>query len=291
MALAHAAVRELGTVARAVAVMRLVAEADPDVSLSQIAHALELPVSTVHRLLHLLVDEGIVEQRSRHAYAAGAEFFRIGALVTGRISLASIARPFMQELVEACDEYCLLCLYLPAERKIMVADTVSSSHPLSYIRDRFVPISPAWGATGRSILAHLPESEIVAVHAAAGPSPASGRKLPPLPEFLAELARIRARGYAHTRGQKVAGAVGFGTALFQGGRVVASLCLTVPEFRYRARSEPGLARALMSKAAGLNRVLGTNPDADARSARFAPARQGPVKRLVKASKQRTSRHG
>lgn len=274
--------RDLGTVARAVAIMRHVAESSQNVSVSGLARQLGLPVSTVHRMLHLLVAEGIVEQRDRHSYVAGAEYFRLGSLVVGKTSIARIARPYMQSLVDTCDEYCVLCLYLPAERKIMVAEAVSSSHPLSYIRDKFVPISPVWGATGRAVLAHLPADLIKELHAEAQPSPVTRNALPPLPTFLRELDEIRARGYANTRSQKVEGAVGFAAPLFQSGSVIGSLCLTIPEFRYKVRRGPALAAALVEKARELNAVLGGAPagrlfEDEARSAprlRLVPSRFG-----------------
>src|SRR5262245_54907696 len=162
----------LGTVARAVAVMRALAEAQSNESIKSLAAKLRLPASTVHRLLHLLIDHGIAEQIDRHSYRVGTEFYRLGALIVGRTRIAEIALPFMRDVVKRCDEYCMLCLQLSAERSVMVVETVSSSHPLRYVRDKFMATPLAWGATGRSILAHLSEEEIRAAYDQAGPSPA-----------------------------------------------------------------------------------------------------------------------
>ena len=154
------AATSLGTVARAVAVMRALAEAQSDQSIKSLAARLKLPASTVHRLLHLLMEAGIAEQTDRSSYRAGAEFYRLGSLIVGKTRITEIALPFMREVVEHCDEFCMLCLYLPAERAVMVVELVSSSHPLRYFRDKFMPTPLAWGATGRSILAYLSDEEI-----------------------------------------------------------------------------------------------------------------------------------
>lgn len=247
----------LGTVARAVAVMRALAEAQSNVSIKSLAAKLDLPASTIHRLLHLLIEHGIAEQIDRHSYRAGAEFYRLGALIVGRTRIAEIALPFMREVVKRCDEYCMLCLYLPAEHKVMIVETVSSSHPLRYVRDKFMPMPVAWGATGRSILAQLSEEEIHAAYEQAGPSPATGKPLPRYKDFMREIETIRQQGYAHTFGQKIPGAVGFGVPVFGAeGMVVASLCVTVPQIRYRAERTREIARVLIEHAHGLSRALG-----------------------------------
>jgi DNA-binding IclR family transcriptional regulator len=247
----------LGTVARAVTLMRALAEAPSDESIKSLAAKLRLPASTVHRLLHLLIDQGIAEQVDRHAYRTGTEFYRLGALVSGKTRIADIALPFMREVVKRCDEHCMLCLYLPAERKVMVAETVSSSHPLRYVRDKFMPTPIAWGATGRSILAHLSPAEIRAAHERAGQSPATGQALPRYKDFAKELETIRRLGYAHTFGQKIPGAVGLGAPVFgRNGTVVASLCVTVPQIRYRAARTRAITGVLIEQANRLSRALG-----------------------------------
>jgi DNA-binding IclR family transcriptional regulator len=247
----------MGTVARAVAVMRALAEAPNAESIKSLAAKLGLPASTVHRLLHLLIDQGIAQQIDRHAYRVGTEFYRLGALVTDKVRITDVALPFMHEVVKRCDEYCMLCLLLPSERKVIIAETVSSSHPLRYVRDKFMPAPIAWGATGRSILAHLPEAEIRAAHGLAGRSPSTGQALPRYKEFAAELETIREQGYAQTFGQKIPGAVGFGTPVFgSDNSVVASLCVTVPQIRYRAERTHEITGVLMEQARQLSRALG-----------------------------------
>jgi DNA-binding IclR family transcriptional regulator len=247
----------LGTVARAVAVMRALAEAQSNVSIKSLAARLGLPASTVHRLLHLLIEHGIAEQIDRHSYRAGTEFYRLGALVMGKTRVSEIALPFMREVVQRCDEYCMLCLYLPTERKVMIDETVSSSHPLRYVRDKFMPMPIAWGATGRSILAYLPDEEIRSAYALAGASPATGQSLPRYKDFMREIETIRQQGYAHTFGQKIPGAVGFGAPIFgPDGTVVASLCVTVPQIRYRADRTHEIASVLIEQAHHLSRALG-----------------------------------
>jgi DNA-binding IclR family transcriptional regulator len=246
-----------GTVARVALLLRVLAEADGDASLSTVAERMRLPASTTHRLLHLLMEEGFVERgQAPRTYRAGLELLRVGGLVTSRADIAELAQGFMQAVVDACDETCMLSLYVPRSRSAMVARVIYGSHPLRYEATPYVPSSLAWGATGRGILAFLPEETIDAVIAAEGPSPADPRKALKPAQLKRELARIREQGYAHTISQKVPGAVGISAPVFNSAGVVAALCITLPDSRFRAGAELRYARTLIEQARKFSSVLG-----------------------------------
>ena len=248
----------LGTVARAAVILRSLAEAEDDVSIKSLSDQLSLAPSTIHRLLHLLMEQGLVERGEKgHRYHAGTEFFRLGALVVNKTRIPKLALPYMRAVVDKIDEFCMLTLYLPADRATMIVQTVSSSHPLNYSAQLFKPSAVAWGARSRAILAWLSEDEQRAIHAASDVSPASGRPLPPLEEFLATLTDIRRKGYVWSRSQQLAGAVGIAAPLFSAqGNVFGSLNVTVPEFRFDEKRLPEIACAVVEQARRLSTALG-----------------------------------
>ena len=248
----------LGTVARAAVILRSLAEADEDVSIKALSDQLQLAPSTIHRLLHLLMEQGLVERgENGHRYHAGTEFFRLGALVVNKTRIPKLALPYMRAVVDKCDEFCLLNLYLPAERKTMIAQTVSSSHPLTYTHEKFKPSAVTWGARSRAILAHLPEDEVRSIYESADVSPANGGALPPLDEFLAILADIRRNGFVYSRSQKLQGAVGIAAPLFGAqGSVFGSMSVTVPEFRWDEKRLPEISGIVIEQARRLSSALG-----------------------------------
>ncbi len=247
-----------GTVARVIRLLQALAEMKGDVSIKDLSSRLNLPPSTVHRLLGLLMEDGVVERgQGGHLYRAGLEFVRIGSLVAAKTRIADIARPFMRAVVDGCDEICMLVLYMPSVHRVMTTAFVDSSKPLRYQVELFAPHTMLWGATGRSVLAFLDEPTISAVIAQGEASPATGRALPPADLLWRELAAIRAAGYALTSGQKIEGAIGLGTPLFNAaGDVLGSLCITVPRIRFRAEDEAPLAGLLLTQAQALNKTLG-----------------------------------
>jgi DNA-binding IclR family transcriptional regulator len=246
-----------GTVARIALLLRVLAETDGDASLSEVADKMKLPASTIHRLLHLLMVEGFVERgQTPRTYRAGLEFLRVGGLVVSRADLVTVAHKFMQAVVDGCDETCVLSVYVPRTRHAMVTKVIYGSHPLRYEAALYQPSSLVWGATGRGILAFLPDEVRKDIIAAEGPSPADASKQVKPAQVERELAAIRQQGYAHTRGQKIPGAVGMSAPVFDRQGAVAALCLTIPETRFQATTEARLARTLMEQAAQFSAALG-----------------------------------
>ena len=245
-----------GTVARVALLLRVLAESKGEASLSDIAQRMKLPPSTTHRLLNLLQEEGFVDRgQGNRTYRPGLELLRVSGLVTSRAQLTEVAQAFMQKVVDACDETCMLSVYLPSSRASMIAKVIHGSHPLRYEATLYQPSSLVWGATGQGILSFLPQETIDDVLAHEGPSPAGGKLLKPA-QVRRELAAVRAKGYAHTRGQKISGAVGIAAPVFNPNGVVAALCITVPESRFTDTMEVRLARLLREQAARFSEALG-----------------------------------
>lgn len=252
----------LGTVQRVVEILRFFAE-QGEATLKDVSTALMLAPSTCHRLLDLLGREGLIEQdAARRRYRIGRELFRIGALVHARQDVRALALPFLQEVVETCDETCVLNIYLPSEGRMFYAAKADSGHLLRYQLPMNAAVSVLWGASGRSILAYLDPADIDRIYAAEGPAPASREKLPTRRTLDRELAQVRERGYAISHGQKIAGAVGVAAPVFQaGGKVIGSLCVTAPEARMAARDEARIGTLVRRTADTLSAALGaTVPD-------------------------------
>lgn len=245
-----------GTVARVALLLRVLAEAEGEASLSDIAQRMKLPASTTHRLLNLLQEQGFVERgQGSRTYRAGLEFLRVGGLVTSRAQLTDVARGFMQAVVDACDETCMLSVYMPRTHSAMIAKVIYGSHPLRYEATLYQPGSLVWGATGLGILAFLPQDVVEDIVAHEGRSPAGGKGVKPA-QLRRELTAIRQQGYAHTRGQKIAGAVGISAPVFNSTGVVAALCITLPDARFQAGMETRFARILKAQATRFSDALG-----------------------------------
>ena len=249
----------LGTVARVALLLKVLAEAGGDMQLVRVAGQLNLAASSTHRLLGLLVDCGLAKKgKQPGSYRPGFEFVRLAGLVlAGSDDLIELATDFMKNVVDATEETCVLSVYMPRERKCMVGKVINGPHPLRY-ESQVYRVSPLpFGATGKGILAFLPDSVISEVLADGDVSPITGKPVTDSPSVRRELMRFRKQGYAITRSQRTAGAVGISAPVFdRNGNVLGALCLTIPETRFDDRKERSLAEVVMGQSHRISAALG-----------------------------------
>jgi DNA-binding IclR family transcriptional regulator len=245
--------RETGTIARTVHVLRAVAQAATEPTMKELAATLNLPMSTMHRLLDLLAQEGMVERDdTTRAFRPGFEFFRIASLVVHRMPLKTVARPFLAEAARESGESSYLGLLDERALKLIFITYAESGQMLDYRVPLNVPYALSLGSSGLAILAWLSPLQcerVLAVENADGE-----RSNATIGKSLVE---IRKQGYAHTFGQRIKGAVGFFAPVFDAAEgVCASFGFTVPETRYDKRSHQRLAQLAMQHAGQLSRAIG-----------------------------------
>ena len=248
----------LGTVARAIHVLRFLAEAPGDITITEMSQKLGLAPSTTHRLLDLLGAEGLVERDPKlRRYRTGPEYFRLSALVTAKVHTTDLAKSTLQRLCNASAETCVLALYNPTEQSYFFAAKVESENPLRYRIDLYEPRPLIWGASGRIILAYLDETTISEITDKAKSSPISGASPPTMKELKQTLHNIRRLGYATSRSESTAGATSIAAPIFdRENHVVGSLNITIPEIRVKQDHLEALAPLILKEAAALSKILG-----------------------------------
>ena len=247
-----------GTVLRVTRVLQTLADLPEGGSLKEISRRTALPPSTTHRLLQLLMQQGFVERDGGgQNYQTGSELFRVASLIANQSSLVDLVRPFLHRVAREFDEISTFGVYIPETRRATSIVHIQSTNPLQYGLQQFQSTSLLWGAMGRSILAELPDAEVEACLAEAGPSPGTGIRPPTLTALHRELHHIRACGYALSKGQRIKGAVGVAAPVFRAeGRLLGSLCVTLPELRYTQRMAERLPPFVVAQARALSMVLG-----------------------------------
>jgi DNA-binding IclR family transcriptional regulator len=240
----------------------LIQEPRAAVGVRQIASALQLPPSNAHRLLSTLVREGFVHQDGETArYSLGPELLRWAQLISARAPVREIALQHMRALVRTCNETVFLGLYDPVRQEMMFAASVESGHPLRYAIELNQWIAMNTGASSLAILAYLPPEEVQAIvgrrllAAALTPNAITSRA-----RLYAELKAVRRRGYAFSRSQRLAGAIGIAAPIFgAGGKVIGDLTITIPEQRFERRSAASLGRLVREHAGALTTDIGGTP--------------------------------
>jgi DNA-binding IclR family transcriptional regulator len=240
-----------------IALLAHVAAAQGPIKVSAVAAALDLPSSTVHRLIGQFVGLGLLKRLpgSRH-YTTGTEALRLGALLSQHDNIVDYAMPHLHRIVQACGESCALGLYRESDATMFFAAQVHSAEPLRYHIDLFRSEPVLWGASGRAILAYLPTQLIRVLQEGHSVSPTGVRSLK-LRSLEEQLALVRTRGYSVSgRGERVANASGVAVPVFGiGNRVVGCLALTIPNIRYAKRDEGRLAAIMKAEGGKLSEIL------------------------------------
>ncbi len=245
--------RETGTIARTILVLRAVAQTQQEPTMKELADTINLPMSTMHRLLDLLMQEGMVERDdTTRTFRPGLEFYRLGALVANRMPLQEVARPFLEGAAREAGESSYLGLLDARALKLLFVMGVESGQILDYRIPLNVPYALSYGASGLAALAWLGDEEIERVIVEEGADDKRDDE-----SVRQALAEIREQGYAHTTGQRIPGAVGTFAPIFDGrDRIVGTLGYTVPESRFQKIDRRRLAGLAVHYAGELSKALG-----------------------------------
>ncbi|HKK29730.1 MAG TPA: IclR family transcriptional regulator C-terminal domain-containing protein [Alphaproteobacteria bacterium] len=96
---------QVQSLVRALRLLQEVADAGDGITLTEVANRVGLPVSSAHRLLSTLQQEGFVRfDAERTLWFVGVKAFAVGNAFLRARDLVQVARPYMRGLMEQCDE-------------------------------------------------------------------------------------------------------------------------------------------------------------------------------------------
>lgn len=243
---------KIGVLGKTFKIIRAFVDVQPEWGVRDLAKYIGFPLSTLSRFLLQLQDVGILEFNPvSNKYKIGIEMIRISSAIVSAIDVKRIARPFMEELVEKHKEAICLVLYHHKERKIMFVDSVSGPDPFQYVLStgKYLPVP--YGSSGKSILAFLEPSEIDKI---CDDENLSDKERS---ELMAELEDIRSKGYSSTQGQRIQGAKGIASPIFNTlERPIGSIVYTAPIMRFNMADEHRIAESIKSYANQISEILG-----------------------------------
>ncbi|HSS03953.1 MAG TPA: IclR family transcriptional regulator [Solirubrobacterales bacterium] len=242
------------TIARAAAVLRALERAPHGLGLGEIATAVELPKSTVHRLVAALAEEDLIAQEPGGKVRLGGGIARLAA--AGREALSERLRPILLELRRDLDETVDLAVLdgaavrfvdqIPAPRRLRASSAAGEVFPLHC------------SANGKALLAAMPEEQTLAL---------LPRRLPRLTphtivsrdELRVELAQIRREGVALDHEEHTEGICAAGAVVIDASGPVAAISVPVPVQRFRGEEERIAERVKGAASTGSELLSGRKP--------------------------------
>ena len=240
-------------IARATDVLRAL-EAEPGgLSLAKIARRVELPRSTVHRIVTALEAESLVIPASPSGgYRLGPELARFAASAGGE--LRESVRPFIERLRYEVDE--TVDLAVLNRNRVFFVDQVAAPHRLQALSAVGVSLPAHCTAIGKALLAGLTNEQVERLLPERLPAETSNT-ITDRAELLVDLERVRATMIAYDREELTIGISAVGAAIRDAGSVVAALSIPVPTARF-AGQEERLAEMLLRTCAEVSATLGAN---------------------------------
>jgi IclR family acetate operon transcriptional repressor len=187
---------------RAFAILEAMVDAGGVIGLSQLAQDSGLPLATIHRLVRTLVDLGYVRQEPSRQYSLGPRLMRLAEGSTKRLS--TLAHPYMSRVVDALGESVNLAV-LDGEEIVYVAQVQPSQNFMRMFTEVGRRAKPHTTAVGKAMLAARPDAEVVDLLGRTGMPQRTEHTITDPAAFLADLERVRERGYALDDGEQEVG--------------------------------------------------------------------------------------
>lgn len=238
------------------ALLRQLAGTTEPVAASVLATRLGLPRSSVYHLLGALVEAGfVVHYPEDRGYGLGLGAFEIGTGYLRQQRLERLGRPVIAGLVRSSRATAHLGILLGQELLYLLKH--EPPHSVGLVTDVGVRLPAHLTASGRAVLAALPEAEFRAIYPAStelAVRPGTG------PSTVAELRRLveaeRAAGISEEDGHVSPGVGSVAVAVRdRTGRPVAAISVSVRSRELAARrsrlvAEVGRAAGLLSRRLG-----------------------------------------
>lgn len=189
------------SVERVFRLLEHLADGGASLSISELAQRVDLPMSTIHRLLQALISQGYVRQEASRRYALGPRMIRLGDAASR--NLGAWVQPHLEQLVSEFGETTNMAM-LEGTACVYVAQVASRQTVRMFTEvGRVVPLHST--GVGKALLSELGDDEVVEMLEHTGMASATAHTITAYPDMLAELGRIRDRGYAVDDGEQESG--------------------------------------------------------------------------------------
>lgn len=224
--------RTIQSVERALDILEILADADGELPLNELAAGAQLNASTCHHLLATLVKRGYAGQTSRtRSYYLGPRITDLSDSRLKQFNLSEIAMPELRRLNDATLESVHLAVLQGTS--LVTFAKLDSKLPIRVGSDDGMKADAAHAtATGKAILAWLPEPEIARVIAQGGLKRFTDKTISTISELMEDLRLVRRNGYSLDNEEFQAGVVCVGAAIRDhAGAVVGSVSGSMPRMR------------------------------------------------------------
>ena len=221
--------------------------------LTEIKDALSLPVSSMHNMLHTMVEAEVLTVTEDLRYSVGPRAVGIALSTVASLDVRTLARRHLQDLAKSVGDDVYLAMHLG--QRVFYADRCLGTQRISLDIRLGESLSLHSTATGKLFAAYDPR---LGARALAGPlTRHTVHTILDAALLEAEFKRIRTRAYAKSEEEAVDGIVGYAFPIRQvTGTLAAAIHVSVIGGRATKAHEHSLIAAARDCAAQVERGLG-----------------------------------
>ncbi len=241
------------SVDRALSILKCFTQKRSKIGLSEMSRLVDLPKSTVYRLLMSLKKSGfLIEDRTTETYCLSMLMFRLGNVAALNSTILDASIDDLDRVSSKTNETVSLNIVVGLQR--VAIKQLESSHDLR----QFVKVGEGLplcsGASGNSLLAYLPKDQIKEIYQK---EKAEGTVSKNFEDLLEKLKEIRNKGFAYSEGDRIQGATAISAPIFDNtGACVASVTVSGPSVRFTNEKADYFIKSVVDTAASISKKLG-----------------------------------
>jgi DNA-binding IclR family transcriptional regulator len=241
-------------------ILGLVAQGREGLKHGEIAKGLDIPTSSLSALLARLVAHGYLSlDGPSKRYTLGSQFLVLAARYLNNLDLIEISRPIVRELTASTGESAAVAMRSGMDIVIICKeDSPQLIKRTMQIGDR----SPLYAsASGKAILAHLPEDEISSYFSSVRLEPLTKRTIKNSKVLRRELTKIRSFGIAYNREELSEDIIAIAAPIFDlYGTVNAAVVVSFPISRTSRKKEKSVEKIICRASQIVSEKLGFKGD-------------------------------
>jgi len=246
------------SVNRVIDILEELAKQKNGLRVTEISNRLDLPNSSVSRLLSTLAYRSLVtKDEETNKYNLGLKIFELGSYIFNDLKICECAKPYLKGLVEEVNETGHLAVLDQGE--IVYVDKVESLNPIRMYSRRGGRAPAYCTGTGKAILAYKPEEEIDIMLEHKSLIKHTDFTITDPYELKKELQKIRDRGYAFDEEEFQPGVKCIAVPIFDySGEVVGAVGIAGPVMRISKKKCNQMIDLLKKTGRAISSHLGYN---------------------------------
>lgn len=162
---------------------------------SEISRQLDLNKSTVHNILNTLAGHNfLIQDETTRRFRLGPALAELGSLVRSQLDVRDVARPHLRRLMEQTG--CTILLGIFEEGIITIVDKEEPLADLRVAASIGMRLPFCAGSFGQAFMAYAPEETVARLLQSPGLKAFTETSITDPAQYWAELAKVRAQGYA-----------------------------------------------------------------------------------------------